>query len=305
MVRKHISLALIALFISTPSLAEEDVTGANVLGMGGVSAASVSDNAAITVNPGLMALSRRYLFHGHFKFGPAGGAHWAASAMDGQTSKFLWLGIAYSGDIYNPALQTSELPGWTIPGEDIENTKRFHDVTLALAVPLIPERLSLGVNGGLSFHNHDRQGKGNTGNTDVGLGILATDWLSIGLAGENLLPLSGNRTLGALAGVRVFNPEIGAFEIDGGYQHLKSKGVTLGVGGEKNAGIARLRLGYDIDLNTVGQSVSWGFGLVGEGGSFEYGMALPLGAGELAGGGMINQLSIHLHAPDTSGAPPR
>ncbi len=300
MVSKHISTGLLGLLVSTPCLAEEDVAGANVLGMGGVSVAAMNDNSAITANPGMMALTSRYDFHGHFKIGPTGGAHWGASAMDGQTSKFLWLGVAYGGDTYSPELQTSELPGWTIPGEEISNKKRFHDLTLGLSVPIISERLAIGLNGGVSIFNHDRQGRGVTGNGDLGVGFLATKWLSVGVVGENLLPIDGDRTLGGSGGVRVFSPTVGAFEIDGGYHHGPSDGITLGVGGEKNAGIARLRLGYDIDLESTAQRVSWGLGLIGEGGSFEYGMALPISPGQLTAAGLVNQLSIHLKAPDTS-----
>ena len=76
-------------------------------------------------------------------------------------------------------------------------------------------------------------------------------------------------------------------------------GYGFGLGAEKNAGMSRLRLGYEIDLPEMAQRASWGIGLVGEGGSFEYGMAIPVGGGEgLAG--LVNQLSIHLKAPDTS-----
>lgn len=305
MLRKYICLGLFTLTASTHASAEEDVAGANVLGMGGVAAAHSSDNAAITVNPGMMALTRRYDFHGHFKYGPSKGTHWAGSAVDGQTSKVLWVGVAYAGDAYNPELRPGELPGWTVPGEEILNTKRFHDLTLAVSVPLVPERVALGLNGGVSFYNHERQGQGSTGNGDVGLGILATNWLSIGIAGENLLPLSGDRTLGAIAGVRLFDAEIGAFEIDGGYHHLDSEGLNIGVGGEKNAGLARLRVGYDVDLGLSEQHVSWGLGLVGEGGSFGYAMMLPVGPGEPTAAGLVNQFSITLAAPDVSGGPRR
>jgi len=299
MARKHISTVLISLLFSTPAVAEEDVEGANILGMGGAAVAHVSDNSAITVNPGLMGLTRRYDFHGHYKLGPSGGSHWAATAMDGQTSKFLWMGLAYSGDVFRPELETSELPGWKIPGQEIENTKRFHEFTLALSVPLVRERVALGVNGAMSLYNHDRQGRGIEGSADVGLGLRPLRWLSIGLVGENLLPLENERTAGGQAGIRVFDETVGAIEVDGGYRHAENDGLGFGLGAEKNAGMSRLRLGYEIDLPEMAQRASWGIGLVGEGGSFEYGMAIPVGGGEgLAG--LVNQLSIHLKAPDTS-----
>jgi hypothetical protein len=292
--------ALTAHVVVSPCFAAEDVVGANVLGMAGVSVADVTDNAAITVNPGMMALRKRYDFHGHYTYGPAGGSHWGATAMDGQTSKFLWMGLAYSGDLYRPELQTTELPGWKLPDQDIQNKKRNHDFTLAFGLPLIGERLSLGINGGVSLFNNDRQGKGLFGNADVGLGVLPTTWLAIGLVGENLLPLSGPRSTGAQAGVRLFQEEFGAFEIDGGYLHGDSDGINLGVGAEKNAGMARVRLGYGIDLPTRDQHLSWGLGLLGDGGSFEYGMTVPVGAKDGVLSGLVNQLSLHLKAPDTS-----
>jgi len=298
--RKHSFTALVALWACSPSFAAEDVAGANVLGMAGVSVADVTDNAAITVNPGLMALRRRYDFHGHYAFGPVRGSHWGATAMDGQTSQVLWMGLAYSGDAYRPELETSELPGWKVPDQPIANKKRNHDLTLALGVPVIRDRLSVGINGGVSLFNNDRQGKGLFGNADVGLGVMPTEWLAIGLVGENLLPLTGPRSTGAQAGIRVFKEEIGAFEIDGGYLHGDSDGISLGVGGEKTFGSARARLGYGIDLPTSDQHISWGLGLLGEGGSFEYGMQLPLGPVDGLLSGMVNQLSLHLKAPDTS-----
>ena len=60
----------------SPSVrAAPEVLGADQTAMGGVSLAADTSNAAITTNPGLLALHRRYDFSAQFGVGPSTGLH--------------------------------------------------------------------------------------------------------------------------------------------------------------------------------------------------------------------------------------
>ena len=186
-----IYLAPLLAFLHAPARAAEVVHSADLAGMGGASVAASESNAALTANPSLIALHRRYDLHAHGRLGYDSRGEWGVSAVDARTSRHVALGVIYYGDRSHPELRTSELPGWTEPGVTPSNVKRHHNIVAALAFPLFERRLSFGLSGTVSFFDHDRQGTGSTGNLDAGFGWHATEWLVLGVSGRNLLPIDG------------------------------------------------------------------------------------------------------------------
>ena len=187
-------LCCIGMATFNPAFGAEDPLGADALAMGSSAIALSRSNAVTAVNPGLLGLEQRYDFEGSFVYGPGKGTHWMGAAVDGRTSSAVGLGFIYSGDVYETAPRTPELPGWTESGEDIENVKRFHDFTLGMAIPMFQRRLALGFNGNLSLANHDLAGKSTDGNGDVGLAARPVDGVTLGdlqrrKARDRVLPL--------------------------------------------------------------------------------------------------------------------
>lgn len=271
-----LSLA-IALLASAPALAAPDLVGADRVAMGGTSLAAHDSNAAITTNPGLLALTDRYDFSAQFGFGP--GLHWGATAMDGRTAENVAVGFTYAGDRYEPALTTDELPGWNVPGEDIANMKRQHDFALAVSGSAAEDRVAFGIGGHVSLYDHDRNGKGTTGNVDAGVGLRPTEFLTVGLSGNNLVPLDvlGDRPLRVGGGVMLHGAPA-ALSVDGGWVATDTGApVFVDAGTELRPGAARLRVGGRYDGPTATPAVTAGLGFAGEGGAIEYGIQIPIG----------------------------
>ena len=120
--------ATLSFALATPALAYDDVVGANILGMGGASAAHPADNSAITVNPGVIALESRYDISALFGYGPTQDVGWGMSVSDSQTNEWIGFGASYYGSIFDPPFRNDELPGWSPVGVDPINMKRTHTV---------------------------------------------------------------------------------------------------------------------------------------------------------------------------------
>jgi hypothetical protein len=272
-------MLIVGLIPSSVAHAAPDVLGADLVGTGGVSQAASRSNAAITTNPGLLGLHDRYDFGAQFGYGPSRGLHWGVSGMDARTAKDIALGFVYSGDRAEPPLTVDELPGWAVPGADIPNIKRQHDFTAALAGSLFDNRVSIGVGGNVSLYDHDRNGKGTTGNADVGLGLRPTDALTFGFSANNVLPIDplGERPLQLAGGVRL-DTELAAIEVDGGSIAVDSgTPAFVATGGEVRPGSARLRAGFRWEGPTDTSRITAGVGFENEGGSIEYGLEVPIG----------------------------
>jgi len=270
---------LLLLLLHDVALALPDVVGADSIGMGSTSVAADKSNAAITTNPGLLALNPRYDFSAQVGIGP--GLHWAVSGMDARTAKDFALGVTYSGDRYEPELTVDELPGWSIPGAAIPNMKRSHHIAAGGSYAFADDQVAIGLGGHVSIYNHDRHGKGTTGNLDVGLGITPTDAFTIGLAGNNLLPFDplADRPMRAALGLRLDGTPA-AIEVDGGWiQADEGAPVFVDAGGEVRPGPVRLRAGGRYHGPSATPSVTAGLGFEGEGGALEYGLDIPLGDG--------------------------
>jgi hypothetical protein len=293
----HFAVAGLVLAFSVDARAEPEVLGADMTAQGGVSLAADTSNASITTNPGLLALNRRYDFSAQFGVGPSGGLHWAAGGMDGRTSEAVALGFMYAGDRYEPNLRTSELPGFWPIGEEIPNMKRQHDFVLALATPIVRDKLSVGLGGYVTYFNNDRDGKGATGNLDAGLGWKVSDYVTVGASGNNLLPFDplSQRPLTAGAGVRVHGP-VAAIEVDGGYLEGSGPGAPafVAAGAELAPKALRIRGGYRYEGNVEQSVVTAGLGVFSEGGALEYGIDIPVGG---SWGSLSHVIGVRFGAP--------
>jgi len=288
-------LPMFALLSPLSALAAPDVVGADSLAMGSTSLAAHDSNAAITTNPGLLALEDRYDFSAQLGIGP--GLHWAATGMDGRTAENFALGFSYSGDRYEPELTIDELPGWTTPNQEIPNMKRNHDFALAASLSTLDDTLAFGVGGHLSLYDNDRTGSGTTGNVDVGMGYQPTEFLTLGLSGQNLVPLDvlGDRPTQVGAGIRLHGTPA-ALEIDGGWIDGVTDGtpVFVDAGAEAKPGAGRLRAGGRWDGQTGIPSVTAGVGVESDGGAIEYGIDIPLGPD---GGPIAHVVGVRFGAP--------
>lgn len=283
------------LWLAGTARGADAVSGANLLAQGGVGAAAAADNAAITLNPGLLALHRRYDFMGAFAYGPGGGLHWSASAMDGRTSNRLAAGLAYSGDVWEPELAVEDLPGWQVPGEEIRNVRRLHDFAGGLGFHLADRRVALGLTGALNRYDHDQWGDGWEFDLHGGVGLRPIEPLVIGVAVRNFLPLGDqNRPTQVLGGVALADRRGTAVEVDVGWQERdRNVPISVGAGLQIPIETARLRGGYRFDA----QDAHWltvGGGWEESGTGLEYGLAVPLSAPSLAG--TVHQISVRFGA---------
>ena len=285
---------LLLLLAHSSAFALPDVVGADSIGMGSTSLAADRSNAAITTNPGLLALHPRYDFSAQIGIGP--GLHWAVSGMDARTAERVALGLTYSGDRYEPELTVAELPGWVEPGAEIENMKRSHNFAGGLSYAAVEDRVAVGLGGHVSVYNHDRNGKGTTGNLDVGMGLRPTDAFTVGLSGQNLLPFDplSDRPMRVGMGLRLDGTPA-AIEVDGGWvDQAGGTPVFVDAGTEVRPGPVRLRAGGRWHGPTNVPSVTGGLGFEGEGGAIEYGLDIPLGTN---GGPIAHIIGLRFGAP--------
>ena len=186
----HTLLFLLTLIHPKISWGQDIVTFGHVEAMGQAGSANATDNSAITMNPATMALAQRYEIQGHLWITKGPDTSFAVGVTDSKTS-LVALGLVYQRMRFEGGDDSREWPGWVTSGSDYAQRKRFDTVTLAAAVPVLDRRLAFGINGTLAGYNHDVQGKGVTGNIDVGITGRPVDFFNIGIVGRNLLPVSG------------------------------------------------------------------------------------------------------------------
>lgn len=280
------------------AFAADRVEGSETLGIGSAAVANPWSNSAVSANPAMLGVNRRYHFGFAGSYGERG-LHWNVTAADSKTTRFLGFGVTYSGDRFNPPLTVDELPGWNVPDQILTNNKRNHDLGLGFAIPMLNHRLALGIGGSLSFFDHERQGKGNTGNLGGGLAIRANDNVFIGLTARNVLPIPASRIdrpMEFLGGLHLTDPRIGSLSLEGGVRPDQDALLVLAAGGEAQVSEgAVLRGGWR--LEEASHALTFGAGAGTSEASFDLGFALPT-TSLLKPADWTVQLSLRVQGPD-------
>lgn len=289
-------LVMMALGFAPTALATE-LVGGNITAMGGAAVAHPSDNAAVTVNPGMLGITKRYDVGALFAYGPTQDLFWGLSVVDSHTNDIITFGVAYAGSKANPAFRVDELPGWTPEGVTQTNYRDEHVFTVAVNKPLWDRRIGLGLSGTVSSYNHEHTGKGATGNMDIGFGIQPIEYISIGLAGENILPVANQASTPATfrAGFHAQYKEFVAGSFDFRYQTEEVYGVAYHIGAGLEGGFkgVRARIGYRWEGVFQNHGVTWGLGLENEAGAIEYAMLAPIGG---SGTDLVHTISLRVKA---------
>lgn len=257
-----------------------DVVSGSLAGQGGAAVAHPRDNSGITVNPASLSLIERYDFQAMFLGGPNGDLRWNASAVDGRTSKWVGFGLAYNGGIRNLPFAVPELPGWAPTDETLINDQQTHDITFALAVPVLERRLSFGVNGTLSIFEGSYVNSGVTGNIDLGVMARPVEYFSVGFVARDVLPIERQfSTPVALAlGVRGGKDEMftASFDVQVRLEDVLDNAWTARGGVEGTIKFVQLRAGWDWDGDRGYHRIGWGLGLRSAVGSIDYAMQIPV-----------------------------
>ena len=260
------------------ALAADRVEEASTLALGSSAVAAPDENSSIAANPGVIGLSERYHFSLGFGYGGRG-IHWNLTALDSHTTSVAF-GMSYSGDRFNPPLETYELPGYQVPGETIRNLKFTHDIGFALAIPTTDRRFSGGLGGSVSFFNNDRQGQGITWNLSGGLGFRPIKSLVLGVSARNFVPTrfktnpppqdvsvllpvgnpAGARPFELLLGARLGDDRVGAIILEGGARPLRAAPLVLAAGAEVYVDTTSIRAGWRLENGTHQASIGVGAG---------------------------------------------
>lgn len=280
------SALLVALLaLSGDALADDHVNGGQAA-QGGTIVAHPRMNASVTSSPGAIGLTDRYDVE-ILGIGGGPGWRWGASAVDTRTSKLIAFGIVYNGGITRPPFLNDELPGWQFTGDEIVNRKQKHEITAGLSFVLLKRRLGLGLNGTLAILDTNFQGDRITGNLDLGIAGRPIDYLSIGFAARDILPVADQvDTPATLAfGVRGGVEEMitASFDVEARLEHVVSSPWTLRGGVEGSIEeVVRLRAGWDWNADTGIHGVGVGIGLYSfKAGAIDYGVRIPVNQPDL------------------------
>jgi hypothetical protein len=290
-----LSRLLLPLAVSSTALADDYASGA-IAGMGGSSVAEPHDNGGLRTNPATAGLTERYDVQAVFRVGPWPGIYWSASAIDARTNDFVSFGLAYDGQLTTLPFLPDELPGFAPTGEAPVNRKQLHDITFVLAAPLLKRRLSLGVNGTLTIFDNDWNGKGTTGNLDLGIAARPIEQLSIGFAARDILPVPEQFDRPALFALAlrggVDDLFVGSVEADYRLEHAQTLPWSVRAGVEGAIKVVKLRAGWNWDGDADLHRVTWGLGMFAKSGSIDYAMQIPVNDKAMVFGDVMHTLSL-------------
>lgn len=172
--RSFVSLVVLSALLGSAGASAQDFVGTRALSLGEAYRAIATGNDAIYMNPAGIALIPRYSPELHYTFNLEKEDHqFDVSVVDSKTTQVA-AGLAY-----------------TFQGREL--TRRLtmqHTATLALAYPIFPRMLSVGV--GLKYVNISDAIVGNYLNAlsgDVGLLANLPGGLSLAAVGYNLIPI--------------------------------------------------------------------------------------------------------------------
>lgn len=208
-----LSVLLVGLLVAQTAFAQEFTRGARPTGMGQAYTGVAEGTSALYYNPGGVASRMMYQAEGLYEYTPSGSVL-NASIIDSKTNPEVAAGIGYS--YFFGRGDHSGLSG--------------HDIRLAIALPALPERISIGVGGRYMIVKNEVPGDDeqsieliNGFTLDAGALFRVSDMVQIGVAGRNLLDLcekdalcSGVAPTTIAGGVSVGNNESFVLAFDGG-----------------------------------------------------------------------------------------
>ena len=281
--RKSPLLALwLSLLPGSTALAQDLLHGANIEAVGGASVAHVSDNATITTNPSMLALSERYDFAGALFGQLDGDLGWNLNAAD-STKGRVGFGAGWTRHVVNPPLTDDELPGWTAPGVTPTNRRTTSVFSVGLAFAPGDRKVSFGLGGSIGSVSHDRLGKQLSADMTVGIGVHPSDVATVGLSVQGLLPVDGpeNIPVRIIGGTRYALEDGPSVTLDMGWQVQDANGLgfVTNLGAEAAIGMARPRMGFSYDGPDRQATLTGGIGADNPAGALDAAMLIPLGPG--------------------------
>jgi hypothetical protein len=230
--------------------------------------------SALFHNPGGIASKMMYQMEGTYEYNPAGSVL-NASIVDSKTNPDIAAGISYSyffgrGDF-------SDASG--------------HSARLGVALPVIPERISVGLGGRYMRVHVDELEVIHTVTVDAGALFRVTDMLQFGIAGQNLVDVCERQELcGSIAPTTISGGA--SFGDESQYLLSADAGIDLTsdpegvqpffeVGGEYFAGgTVPLRLGYQRLEATGRNMITGGIGVRMEAAGLDAGFRMDVGETE-------------------------
>jgi hypothetical protein len=245
------------LLLATPVLEAQELdeaqipdfaTGVRPSGMGDAFTAVAAGVGTLYHNPAGVARAVMYALEGGFEYTP-GGSLLSAAIVDSRTNPAIAAGVGYS----------------YFSGRGALSHFSHHDIRASIAVPVVPERVSVGVGGRYLILNDSRievdpddEGANQRliqGFTlDIGALFRIADILHLGFAGQNLIDPCGEEPICRgfaptliTGGIALGNQTMYVLSVDAGVDLTSTDDPTfhLGVGAEYLVGsVAPLRIGY-------------------------------------------------------------
>ncbi|MGM0557702.1 MAG: hypothetical protein ACQEVA_15060 [Myxococcota bacterium] len=164
-----ISALCLTLLLSASATAQEFTQGARPAGLGQAYTAVSTGASGIYHNPAGIARAVMYSLEGSFEYTPDGSVLNAA-VMDSKTNPELGAGVAYSYFLGRG-----------------DNDVNGHDIHLGLALPVLPDRISLGLGGRWIIATVDGVQIINQPTVSAGALFRVSEMIHLGLAGKNLI----------------------------------------------------------------------------------------------------------------------
>ena len=164
------SIFCLMALLATSAAAQDFTQGARPAGLGQAYTAVGTGATGIYHNPAGIARAVMYSLEGTFEYTPEGSVL-NVSVMDSKTNPNLAAGVGYSYFL----------------GRGDSSDVNGHDIGLALALPVLPDRISLGVGGRWIIATVDGVQVINQPTVSAGALFRVSDLFHLGLAGKNLV----------------------------------------------------------------------------------------------------------------------
>ncbi len=198
-----------ALLLSSSATAQEFTQGVRSGGMGEAFTSVATGSSAIYHNPAGAARAVMYAVEGSYEYSSSANVL-SAAIVDSKTNPSIAAGLGYAYQFGNG-----------------DSDVRGHDIRVALAIPVLPDRISIGLGGRwlilkdtVTTQNEDGEDVQtdvelmNGPTFDAGIIVKATDQLHFGIAGQNLIDQCSKPECAAIAPTTItggvsFGTEVG------------------------------------------------------------------------------------------------